>query len=52
MRPNPQFPEDLITFTEEILNRKVHFPCCGVCKKTAIPKLSRVCSKAAVERCL
>ena len=22
---NPQFPADLVTFTEEILNRKVHF---------------------------
>ena len=26
MWPNPQFPEDLVTFTEEILNRK-HFLC-------------------------
>ena len=22
---NPQFPADLVTFTEEILNRKLHF---------------------------
>ena len=27
MRPNPQFPADLVTFTEEILNRKLHFLC-------------------------
>ena len=27
MRPNPQFPTDLVTFTEEILNRKLHFLC-------------------------
>ena len=25
MWPNPQFPVDLITFTEEILNGKIHF---------------------------
>ena len=25
MWPNPQFPVDLITFTEEILNEKFHF---------------------------
>ena len=27
MWPNPQFPADLITFTEEILNEKLHFLC-------------------------
>ena len=25
MRPNPQFPADLVTFTEEILSRKLNF---------------------------
>ena len=25
MRPNPKFPADLVTFTEEILNGKLHF---------------------------
>ena len=25
MGPNPQFPADLITFTEKILNGKLHF---------------------------
>ena len=25
MRPNPQFTADLVTFTEEILNGKIHF---------------------------
>ena len=25
MCPNPQFPPDLVTFTEEILNGKLHF---------------------------
>ena len=25
MRTNPQFPADLVTFTEEILNQKLHF---------------------------
>ena len=27
MWPNPQFPADLVTFTEEILNVKLHFLC-------------------------
>ena len=25
MQPNPQIPADLVTFTEEILNGKLHF---------------------------
>ena len=29
MRPNPQFSMDLATFTEEILNGKLHFLCSG-----------------------
>ena len=27
MWPNPQFPTDLVIFTEEILNEKLHFLC-------------------------
>ena len=27
MWPNPQFPADLVTFTEEIFNGKLHFLC-------------------------
>ena len=27
MRPNPEYPADLLTFTEEILNGKLHFSC-------------------------
>ena len=27
MLPNPQFPADLVTFTEETLNGKLHFFC-------------------------
>ena len=27
MKPNPQFSEDLVTFTEEILNGKLNFLC-------------------------
>ena len=30
MWPNPQFPADLVTFTEEILNGKRHFLCSDV----------------------
>ena len=29
----PQFPADVVTFTEEILNRKLHFLCSGVTYK-------------------
>ena len=29
MWPNPQETADLVTFTEEILNGKVHFLCSG-----------------------
>ena len=29
MWPNPQFSADLVTFTEEILNGKLHFLCSG-----------------------
>ena len=29
MWPNPQFPADLVTFTEEILNGKLNFLCSG-----------------------
>ena len=31
MRPNPQKTTDLVTFTEEILNEKLHF-LCSVCR--------------------
>ena len=27
MWPNPQFPPDLVTFTKEILDGKLHFLC-------------------------
>ena len=27
MQPNLQFPADLVTFTEEILNEKIYFLC-------------------------
>ena len=30
MRPNPQFNAELVTFTEEIVNEKLHFVC-SVC---------------------
>ena len=38
MWPNPQFPADLVTFTVEILNEKLHFLC-------------SVCGKAILENC-
>ena len=30
MWSNPQFPTDLVTFTEEILNGKLHFLCSAI----------------------
>ena len=30
MWPNPQFPADLVTFTEESLNGKLHFLCSDI----------------------
>ena len=38
MWPNPQFPADLISFTEEILNGKLHFLCIAHNKT---PKISQ-----------
>ena len=34
MSPNPQFPADLVTFTEEILNGKLYFLCSVICVST------------------
>ena len=38
MRPNQQFPADLVTFTEKILNGKLHFLCSasGFCGLTLL----------------
>ena len=33
MWPNSQFPTDLVTFTEEILNEKLHFMCIAMSKE-------------------
>ena len=33
MQPNPEFPADLVTFTEKILNGKLHFLCSESAKK-------------------
>ena len=35
MWPNPQFPADLVTFTEEILNWKLHFMCNVISQKSS-----------------
>ena len=42
MRPNPHFPADLATFTEEIFNGKLHFLCSVstlALSKNLIPKV-------------
>ena len=36
LRPNPQETADLVTFTEEILNGKLHFLCSVACTETVI----------------
>ena len=41
MRPNLQETADLVTFTEEILNRKLHFLC------SAASSLTLLAAKAA-----
>ena len=41
MRPKPQFPADLVTFTEEILNGKLH-SLCSVRKLGNIMYISRL----------
>ena len=40
MRPNPQFPTNLLTFTEEILNGKLHFLYRVLCISMFFPKIS------------
>ena len=39
MWPDPQIPADLVTFTEEILNRKLHF--FVQCKMALLTELER-----------
>ena len=40
MWPNPQFPADLVKFTEEILNGKRHFLCSAILNSSASPYLN------------
>ena len=42
-----KFPADLVTFTEEILNGKLHFLCSVVFKNKS--HLTFTCSKTAIE---
>ena len=44
MWPNPQFPADLVTFAEEILNEKLHISC-------GVNMIGDSDSKAAVRSC-
>ena len=53
MWPNPQFPADLVTFTEEILNRKLHFLCSVNSRgQYFVFKISLTCKPDAFEICL
>ena len=38
MQPNPQFRADLVTFTGEIVNGKLHFLCIENQTKSLLPK--------------
>ena len=40
MLPNPQFPADMVAFTEEILNGKLHY-LCSVITNSFIKELSQ-----------
>ena len=49
MWPNPQFSADLVTFTEEILNGKLHFLCSvlseiylGFCQKSITELFTKI----------
>ena len=42
MWPNPQFPEDLVSFIEEILNGKLHFCAVPVAIKFVKNKLQKL----------
>ena len=53
MWPNPQFPADLVTFTEEILDRKLHFLCSvNSCGQYFVFKISLTCKPDVFEICL
>ena len=39
MWPNLQFPADLVTFTEEILNGKHHFCAVSECRVPVFPRI-------------
>ena len=56
MWPNPQFLADLVTFTGEILNGKLHFLCCDFysieCMLTSVSRANQqifTCSKSTIE---
>ena len=42
MWPKPQEPADLVTFTEEILNEKLHFLCCECLYVRHLPQLQSI----------
>ena len=42
MWPDPQFPADLVTFTEETLNGKLHFLCSVTLEETLLKSNNRV----------
>ena len=49
MRPIPQFPANLVTFSEEIHNRKLHFLCSDFFKNDGNTiAMCEICSKLTI----
>ena len=48
MRPNPQDTADFATFTEEILNAKLHFLCSDISRHTNI--FNHLCRSSVTPR--
>ena len=51
MRPNPQFSADLVSFTEEILNGKLHFFCSAILAKRFIHMFERFLNTSLPDFC-
>ena len=57
MLPNPQETADMITFTEEILNKKLHFLCslryCNIkCRGKRLARFCHITLRIIVKNCI
>ena len=48
MRPNPQETADLVAFTEEILNEKLHFLCSEQASKHALKNIELIAIEISI----